>query len=188
MRTRSFICGLVVLPLILLGISVAIASSVSLPHVFVAGTPAVASEVNANFNAVAAAINDNELRMPGVAWMDIAATNVDVRTSAVDVGTVTINAPAAGFAVVRFAGQCHMSAGDRIVLAASDTSQTWAPNDGNVDARKTPKENFTHMRVYPVGPGLNTFYAVAHNFVQTAGTGMASIYGTLTVAYFPKQL
>ena len=39
------------------------ASSVTLPNVFVNGFPADADEVNANFNAVATGINDNDLRI-----------------------------------------------------------------------------------------------------------------------------
>ena len=62
-KNRSFVWGLVVTPLALLGLSVALASNVSVPHDFQAGTPAIAAEVNQNFGAVAAAINDNDARI-----------------------------------------------------------------------------------------------------------------------------
>lgn len=42
------------------------ASEVSVPHDFVAGTAAVAAEVNANFQALEAGINDNHQRITGL--------------------------------------------------------------------------------------------------------------------------
>lgn len=41
------------------------ASSVDVPNTFTAGTPAVAAEVNANFDAVATSVNDNDSRITG---------------------------------------------------------------------------------------------------------------------------
>ncbi len=59
----SFTIGMLVLPLGLVGLGVALASSVSTPNTFVGGTTAVAAEVNANFAAHEAAINDNDARI-----------------------------------------------------------------------------------------------------------------------------
>ena len=42
---------------------IALASSVSVPYEFVPGTPADANQVNANFDALADAINDNDMRV-----------------------------------------------------------------------------------------------------------------------------
>ncbi len=42
---------------------VSLASSVTLPHTFVPGTVASADEVNANFTAIASAVNDNDSRI-----------------------------------------------------------------------------------------------------------------------------
>ena len=47
----------VVVSLLLLGAEAAMAGNVSIPNTFTAHTPAVASQVNANFNAVATAVN-----------------------------------------------------------------------------------------------------------------------------------
>jgi hypothetical protein len=61
--TRSFAFGMSVVPIALLGIGIAIASSVNTPNVFVPGTPVVAAQVNANFAAHEAAIDDNDARI-----------------------------------------------------------------------------------------------------------------------------
>ena len=64
MNNRSaFSIGMIVAPLALLTLGVAFASSVTTPNTFVAGTTAVAAEVNQNFSAHAAAINDNNSRL-----------------------------------------------------------------------------------------------------------------------------
>lgn len=64
MKNRnSFVIGMIALPLALLGISAAVASSVITPNSFTAGTPAVAAEVNSNFAIHANAINDNHARI-----------------------------------------------------------------------------------------------------------------------------
>ncbi len=60
---NKFILGMLVVPLALVGIGVTYASSVATPNTFVGGTMAVASQVNANFAAHAAAINDNDARL-----------------------------------------------------------------------------------------------------------------------------
>ncbi len=127
--------------------------------------------------------------MPGVDWTTISATNINVRTSAVNVGTVAITAPTAGYVVVRFDGMAFASTGDRLVLAASNASGGWGVNDGHVeflgDGLAHP---FSHTRVYAVAGGTPyTFYAVAQNLIDVGGTGLASIYAQLTVEFFPTR-
>ncbi len=120
----------------------------------------------------------------------IIQTNIDVRGNPVIMGQIAINAPSAGKVVVRFDGSCTASIGDRIILAASDHPD-WSVNDGNLgveaindDLNRAP---FSHTRVYDVNAGDHTFYAIAENFVETNGTGIASVYGSLTVAFFPNN-
>ena len=60
---RGLRIGLTVLLLALLSVTVAFGGSVSTPNTFVPNTPALASEVNANFSAHEAAINDNNARV-----------------------------------------------------------------------------------------------------------------------------
>lgn len=227
-------------------------------HTFAAGTPARASEVNENFDAVQGAINDNDARIDalqvappshdhdasditsgtlsdsrlsssvsrlgpsiesgeitngtitgldiasssigagdllqeaGMDWQSISETRIDV-TSAVNVASVTLSVPASGYVVVRFDGNCWADYGDLIVLAASNTSASWTPNDGNVGVYQHASlsragQGFSHTRVYTVsGSGNYTYYAVAHNYVETEGNGIASIYGMLTAQYFPTR-
>jgi len=124
-----------------------------------------------------------------IVWhQGISQTNIDVRGAPVTVGQLTINAPSSGTAVVRFDGSCYASVGDLIVLAASNTAD-WGVNDGNVSVESVNSDvnhhPFSHTRVYHVSAGNHTFYAVAENYVEQAGTGRTSIYASLTVEFFP---
>ncbi|MHC4959071.1 MAG: hypothetical protein ACYTGN_11925 [Planctomycetota bacterium] len=51
---------------VLFVLEAALAGPVTVPNTFQANTPAVAAEVNANFDAVATAINDNDTRIGGL--------------------------------------------------------------------------------------------------------------------------
>ncbi len=101
-----------------------------------------------------------------------------------------VDLPTDGKVMVRFDGYCQSSPGDRIIVAASNVEK-WQTNDGNLGlyAYKLESNNqsFAHQRVYDVTAGLQTFYAIGHNFVDTDGTGIASIHGTLIVEYYPNS-
>ncbi|HXJ55282.1 MAG TPA: hypothetical protein VNU68_01340 [Verrucomicrobiae bacterium] len=120
----------------------------------------------------------------------ISQTFINVRGTPVVVGTVTIQAPASGKVVAHFDGDCISSVGDRIVLAASDTPD-WGVNDGNVGVKAVSatvdSQTFSHTRVYAVTAASHTFYAVAQNYVEEGGTGIASIYGSLTLEFVPDS-
>ena len=60
---KQFVLGMLVVPLALMGLGIALAGSVTIPNTFVAATPAVAAEVNANFAAVKLAVDDNDARI-----------------------------------------------------------------------------------------------------------------------------
>jgi hypothetical protein len=113
--------------------------------------------------------------------------SINLRGSAIELGNITADFPSEGYVVVHFDGECYASVGDLIVVAAS-SFVGWVTNDGNVSI-ETSKQGFgrpfSHTRVYPVTAGTHTFYAVGQNFVETEGSGIATIYGTLTVEYFP---
>jgi hypothetical protein len=117
----------------------------------------------------------------------ISQTNINVRGTPVVVGQRTITAPSSGTVVVTFDGYCYSSVGDRIVLAASNTT-SWGVNDGSVGVKANADSilnSFSHTRTYAVGAGSYTYYAVAQNYVDTSGSGLASIYASLTVEFFP---
>ena len=46
------------------------------------------------------------------------------------------------------------------------------------------QNSFSHTRVYNVSAGARTFYAVGHNYVEYDGTGIASVYGNITVLFY----
>ncbi len=124
-----------------------------------------------------------------VAFTGIQKTHIDL-SSATVLEQLTINPTRTGKVIVRFDGQCISDPGDRIVLAASNTPN-WGTNDGCVTVEAVDNDvnrnSFSHTRVYDVTPGNHTFYAVAHNYVETAGSGTASIYGSLTVEFIPES-
>ena len=60
---NNFLPTLVVLSLIVAGSNAAMAAQLTVPNKFVAGTKAVADDVNGNFDAVTTAVNDNDTRI-----------------------------------------------------------------------------------------------------------------------------
>ena len=119
---------------------------------------------------------------------EIAQTNIDLDGPTSVLGSVTINVPADGKVEVRFDGYCIADTNDMIVLAASDTND-WDVNDGNIGVFAhdidVDKLSFSHTRSYSISAGSKTYYAVGQNYVCTDGSGFASVYGMLTVVYFP---
>jgi hypothetical protein len=118
----------------------------------------------------------------------VSQTNVYVRGAPVVMDSLVISPTELGTAVVRYEGLCVSDVGDRIVLAASD-ERDWESNDGNVAAEAISGDLqfncFSHTRAYTIAAGSHTFYAVCENFVETAGSGIASNYGSLSVEFFP---
>jgi len=131
------------------------------------------------------------MAQPRIWQVPAVAHEVDFRadTSYV-IASITIDAPDTGRVVVRFDGWAQSTPGDRIILGASDYPD-WNTNDGNIGLyvfdEAHPINNFSHSRVYDVEPGVQTFYAVAQNYVDLDGTGIASIDGQLTVEYVPAN-
>jgi hypothetical protein len=124
-----------------------------------------------------------------VAHTAINKQNISLRGNPTALGQVTIQVPSAGKVILRFDGHCVSSVGDRIILAASKTTN-WGANDDNVEVEApgtvAPASSFSHTRAYDVAAGEHTFYAVAQNFFKMDGNGMASVYGSLTAEWFPE--
>ncbi len=115
----------------------------------------------------------------------IDAEDANLRGSAMTLADITINSPVPAKAIVHFDGDAYPGAGDMIVLAASNYND-WESFDGNVAVENAPDQAFakvfSHTRVYDIAAGGNsTFYALAQNYFKTYGTGIASVYGVLTV-------
>jgi hypothetical protein len=120
-------------------------------------------------------------------FQSIVYTDVSLRGPVTVLGTVNADLPTDGYVVVHFDGLCYAAVGDRVVLAASNNGN-WESNDGNVGIESSRSEfgrSFSHTRLYHVSAGNNTFYAVGQNAAKMEGSGIASIYGSLTVEYFP---
>ena len=88
---NKFLPTLVVLSLIVAGSNAAMAAQLTVPNKFVAGTKAVADDVNGNFDAVTTAVNDNDTRITNNTD-DISNLNNNVsnNTTAINVNTSAI--------------------------------------------------------------------------------------------------
>jgi Sulfatase-modifying factor enzyme 1 len=94
---NKFLPTLVVSILIVMGTDAALAAQLTVPNKFVSGTKAVADDVNGNFDAVAAAVNDNDTRITTNSG-DISnlTTTVTNNTTAIQVNTTAIGDSASG--------------------------------------------------------------------------------------------
>jgi hypothetical protein len=115
--------------------------------------------------------------------------NIYVEGAPIPFGKLTIQAPTAGKVLVRFDGKCLTGHGNLLYLAASNTP-TW----GNLDASTSQEAidedrncfSFAHSRTYDVQPGSYTYYAVVENYFEIYGNGFASVFGSLTVQFYPQ--
>ncbi len=101
----------------------------------------------------------------------------------------TVDIPGNGYIVAKIEGECKSTWGDRIVFAVSD-NKWWSSNFGNVGINVVDSNfinNFSHTMVYKVSKGQQTFYALAHNFVDRDGSGIASTVGRMILEFIPDQ-
>jgi len=83
---KSIMQGLMVL-ITLFACGTAWAGNVTIPNTFVAGSPAVAADVNTNFSAVGAAVNDNYAQISALAQRVAALEAVSVTNAKTNPGT-----------------------------------------------------------------------------------------------------
>ena len=127
-----------------------------------------------------------------VDYKNISYTNIYLRDSTHVLARIDALIPSAGRVIVRFDGEAYPDANDRIILAAND-EPGWQVNDGNVAVQSNNGligKSFSHTRTYTYAQdnlGLKPFYAVAQNYADKGGSGIGSIYGTLTVEFFPDS-
>lgn len=121
--------------------------------------------------------------------IEVVNSNMRVSTPIV-LSTLIFDAPEPGQVVLRLDGYCVSDSGDRIILAASNKPE-WSSNGGSVHVQAPhtnfQRRSFSHTRVYDVAMGLDTFYAVGQNYVDENGSGIASVYGHLTMEFFPAS-
>lgn len=126
------------------------AGDLNIPNTFISGTPAVAAEVNANFAATEAAVDDNNARindnaadiagngsniavlagvinsMAGIAHDEMApGASVYPSATSETVLQVTINAPAVGFVVATYSGILRFDHTN----TNSDVARVWINTD-----------------------------------------------------------
>ncbi|MFK7923922.1 MAG: T9SS type A sorting domain-containing protein [Bacteroidia bacterium] len=121
----------------------------------------------------------------------VVSTNVPLRGAPVTLNSLSLDVPAAGKVLVHFNGYGIADIGDRIIMAANNQAD-WMVNDGQVGIESVDADlnrmAFSHTRMFDVNAGTQTFYAVAENYVETDGSGSASVYGNLTYQYFPNTV
>jgi len=101
--------------LLSIGSATALADDLTIPHQFVSGTPAVAADVNANFAAVEAAVDDNDTRI--TTNTNAIATNAATianKADAADVAANTADIAANTADIAGKAGVIHGHAGEDI--------------------------------------------------------------------------
>jgi hypothetical protein len=112
-----------------------------------------------------------------------------LRDSAHVIGRLDLDFPVDGKVFVQFDGEGFGDTLDRIIVAANNRPD-WDTNDGNVSFIANEQGEgicFSHTRTFSVTAGQHSFYAVAHNYVDTDGSGIASIFGTLSVEFIPQN-
>jgi hypothetical protein len=199
-NTKIFILGMAVMPLALLGIAVALASSVATPNTFTAGTPAVAAEVNANFAAHQVAINDNDTRitaaianMPQV-WSQQdqnGGGHTEAAAGQTQMNSIAITAPSNGYLII--SGKTFINNGE-----VTDERYTIVPQIDGANVLPTPWAAL--IGVGPTGTDLESdtlsytitapITAGAHTVSQTVGPfgGTATFFHNaedLTVTFIP---
>lgn len=175
-------------------------AAVTIPNSFSDGDVISASEMNANFAAVKAAVDANESAVaslqtaqPGAAQVLGSTGSTSVDTTMGSVLSLDVTAPATGYAVVTAAGEvalAHTSGTttyiNQIGIGPTATS---LPTIDQVDiqmpsaaASGTYYQSFSVTRVFPVSAGTTTFYLDA---VKGAGGTIYLNNMRMTAIYLP---
>jgi len=122
-------------------------------------------------------------------WQGIIdSTDVDCRGADVVLRKITIQPTVAGTVHLTFDGYGIPDIGDRIIVAANRVP-VWQSGFQSVqlqaDDPDIDKVPYSHSRTFLVNPGTHHYYAVAENWVNENGSGIADFHGRLTVRFFP---
>ena len=187
----------------LLGIAaIGYASSVTLRPPFTSGTTISSSEMNANFTAIKAAVDDNHSRITAlehnktkIAFSQDNTCCSTVTATAKAHQSVSIDAPSSGNVVVSFTGICTLShiTGQHtsISYAISQTSgQTASPSRGAIQVPSPSPTgpylfSLSAQQVFPVSAGTATFYFNVDNTSTGAG-GVTIGWGNLHALFIPN--
>lgn len=114
--------------------------------------------------------------------------DIDLENS-IAIDTIEIECSEPGNVIINMNGHVISDLGDRIVLAVNNTPN-WGVNDGNTSVMtldSTQNDNsFSFSRSFAVTAGTHTYYAIAHNYVNEEGSGIASIFGNFTAKFIPS--
>ncbi len=192
---NRFVLGTMIVPFALVGIGVVYASSVVTPNTFVAGTPAVAAEVNVNFAAHAAAINDNDARIDNASRIEVTtpSTHVSVAngdTSLHELTSVLVNAPSAGKVIVTMTGYTVFFGDGKTLDVAVSDDNTAMPSSGIIGHGRLDGAGgnrftipFCAKNVFPVVAGNHTFYGLTQGN-NVFSSGSANVVPRSIVAQF----
>lgn len=191
----------------------ALAGNVTIPHNFQAGTPAVADNVDQNFEAVRVEVNDNNSRIntnasdiiditteldstPGIAYV-LQSGSSGLTSSYTNIMSVTIDAPATGFVFVTATGMIQLSGktnsssseyGSIYVGMSSTSNGTPVSRTRFYISGTGPSGSFEIpygvQNVFPVSTGSNTFYLVG---LENGGSGTGTVWFSQLTAIFIRN-
>jgi len=117
-------------------------------------------------------------------------TDINLRDSLHVLAHIDAFIPVPGDVIIRFTGECYTSPGDWTILAANNAPK-WDKNFGNVGVQSTDStigKSFSHSKIVKYSKsdtGIHSYYAVAQDWGYMAGSGIVSVYGTLTIEFLP---
>ncbi|MDI6801787.1 MAG: hypothetical protein QMD01_07050 [Thermodesulfovibrionales bacterium] len=181
------------LAVIFIGITVLAYAAVNIPYTFTSGTTAKASEVNANFQALANS-------MPAVKTTYVATAENITSTTGVQIHSIQVTSPSTGNVIISASGTVcifnHTNGNtDNVMLKVSTISGDVSTSSyEGLTAFTEPNtypshfQNacvpFTIVRVFPASTSATTYYLNAR--VNSGITGGA--YATLIAQYVPNTL
>ena len=153
----------------------------SVPNTFTSGTQAKAADVNADFAALVSAL-------PGVSMKSFSSPTITIPagTTSTNLGSMTINAPSYGFALVTLWGNVTTSKG--INMGVSNVSAPDVSLDGiplAVCANTSTFNNFSTQWIFTVTKGSNTFWAITEGYGASASDVSYTCY--MFVQFFPNS-
>lgn len=138
-------------------------AQLTIPNTFTPGTPAVADEVNENFEAVATAVNSGA----GVEFVNdvgnVTITNIDTLVASIDVA-----APATGYLIVDAAGSAACSNATSLTIRLHNATSI-ASSPATFENRPAAIQ------------GLTMYYATHYVFAVSGGSNVIQLTGSCSI-------